>query len=123
MKLVNNSEFLKKVIKDLQPYHNFDVVLFGSSVSGGNRPNSDIDIAILSHIHDQDQNLQLWWNLLGKTSEKYDIRIFELLPLHVQISLIMNYHVLFGNPVKISEYFYQYRKKWEDYKYRYLDIS
>ena len=54
--------------------------------------------------------------LLGKLPLKYEIRIFELLPIHIQISIIENFKVIFGDLLEISEYFYQFRKKWDDCK-------
>jgi len=51
---------------------------------------------------------------MGEFDEKYDIKIFELLPLFIQIEVIENYQVLFGDKLDISEYFYHYRKIWED---------
>ena len=55
------------------------------------------------------------------------IRIFELLPLQIKISVIENCRVVFGDKLDISEYFYNFRKrsrsareKIERYKQSYL---
>lgn len=98
----------------------YDVVIFGSYVDGGMRPNSDIDIAVISKQTDKSLNIKLWKNLLGKAPVKFDLRIFELLPIYIQISIIENYKIIFGDLLEISEYFYQYRKKWDDCKNRIL---
>ena len=97
-----------------------EVVLFGSHVEGGIRPNSDIDIAVLSLDKDKDNNLKLQEELLGKFPIKFDIRIFELFPIYIQISIVENYLVVFGDSLDISEYFYEFRKKWDDCKFRIL---
>ena len=117
MKLSRINE-LRKLLAPFQD--KFEVVLYGSYVEGGVRPNSDIDIAIISREKDIKHNLKLQKEILGKVSSKFDIRVFELLPIYIQISIINNYQVIFGNPLEISEYFYFYRKKWDDCKYRIL---
>ncbi len=48
----------------------------------------------------------------------YDIRVFELLPLKIKASVMGNYIVLYGKLPEISEYFYHYRKLWDDCKHR-----
>jgi hypothetical protein len=98
----------------------YDVVAYGSYVEGGMRPNSDIDIAVISHQTNKELNVKLHEELLGKFPLKYEVRIFELLPIYIQISIIENYRVVYGDLLEISEYFYQYRKKWDDCKYRIL---
>ena len=116
-----NSSELTKLRKDLiylKDKH--DVVLFGSHVEGGIRPISDTDIAILSLDKDRNKNLKLYDELLGKFPLKFDIHVFELFPIYIQISIIENYLVVFGDLLEISEYFYEFRKIWDDCKYRIL---
>jgi hypothetical protein len=84
------------------------------------RPNSDIDIAILSRNQNKDDNVKLQKDLLGMFPLKLDVRVFELFPIYIQISIVENHMVLFGNPLEISEYFYLYRKRWDDCKHRML---
>lgn len=84
------------------------------------RPNSDVDIAIISRSQNEYDNVKLQKDLLGMFPLKIDIRVFELFPIHIQTSIIENYIVIFGNPLEISEYFYLYRKRWDDCKHRML---
>jgi hypothetical protein len=63
----------------------------------------------------------LWKSLLGKVPSIYDVRIFELLPINVEMSIVQSYQVLFGNKLEISEYFYPVRKRWDDYRHRFLE--
>jgi predicted nucleotidyltransferase len=115
------SNELKKIRKELHYLENkYDVVVYGSYVEGGMRPNSDIDIAVISYKTNVDYNINLQKELLGRFPLKYEIRIFELFPIFIQISIINNYQVVFGDPLEISEYFYSYRKKWDDCKDRIL---
>jgi len=112
---------IKKIKKDLAILKNqFEIVLYGSHVEGGVRPNSDIDIAIITRERNEKKNLKIQKDVLGLLPLKYDIRVFELLPIHIQIAIIKNHLVIHSDPLEISEYFYQYRKKWEDCKHRIL---
>jgi len=109
---------IKEKLKLLE--EKYDIVIYGSYVEGGTRPDSDIDVAVLSYETNKEKNIKLQKELLGKFSLKYDIRIFELLPIYIQISIVQNYWVVFGVPLEISEYFYYFRKKWDDCKHRIL---
>lgn len=98
----------------------YEVIMYGSQVEGGSRPISDIDIAVITRKGSREDNVKIQEDLLGILPLKYDIRVFELYPIYIQISVIENYKVVFGDPLEISEYFYQYRKKWDDCKHRIL---
>jgi len=98
----------------------FEVVLFGSFVEGGVRPKSDIDVAILSRKTEKEENIEIQKDILGEYPLQFDLRVFELFPIYIQISIIEHYKVIFGNPLEISEYFYYFRKKWDDCKFRIL---
>jgi len=97
-----------------------EVIIYGSHVEGGSRPSSDVDIAVITRKVSREENVKIQEELLGILPLKYDIRVFELYPIYIQISVIENYKVVFGDPLEISEYFYQYRKKWDDCKHRIL---
>ncbi|MHA1490257.1 MAG: nucleotidyltransferase domain-containing protein [Promethearchaeota archaeon] len=112
---------MKKLREILDPLkEKYEIILFGSSVEGGMRPTSDIDVAILTRNKNKAENIQLQKDILGVYPQKFDIRIFELFPIYIQISIIENYKVIFGDPLEISEYFYYFRKKWDDCKHRIL---
>ena len=111
-------EEMKEILEPLK--EKYEVILYGSAVEGGMRPESDIDIAIITRNKNEKQSIELQKSLLGKFPIKFDIRVFELFPIDIQISIIINYNVIYGNPLEISEYFYYFRKKWEDCKYRIL---
>ena len=109
---------LRKKLVHLKDH--FGVILYGSHVEGSARPTSDIDIVIVSHNDNQEENLNLQKRLLGVLPLIFDIRVFELFPIFVQISVIETYDVIYGDRLDISEYFYSYRKKWNDCKHRIL---
>jgi len=110
---------LNKIKKDLEFCDQYWTVLYGSYITEEfilNR--SDIDAAIITQTNDRKVNIEIWRNLLEKSSNNYDLKVFELLPLYLQIEIVQSYMVLFGNPLELSEYFYHYRKLWKDMEWR-----
>jgi len=112
-------EYVKQKLAKYE--QNYEVVVFGSHVEGGAGPHSDVDLAVISRQQNVNKNISLQKELLGIFPPlEYDIRVFELLPIQIKISIIRQYDVIFGDPLEISEYFYRFRKIWEDSKDRYL---
>jgi predicted nucleotidyltransferase len=114
---------LKKEIlaENLNPLKGkYDVVIYGSQVEGGLRPDSDIDVGVITYEINIETNIEIQKELLGMFPLNYDIRVFELFPIYIQISIIENYIVVYGDILEISEYFYSFRKKWDDCKHRIL---
>ncbi|HEO65254.1 MAG TPA: nucleotidyltransferase domain-containing protein [Spirochaetes bacterium] len=109
---------LEKIKKDLTFLKDYEVVLYGSHVTGEARVGSDIDVAVITRIKNRDKNVELLKSFIGKTTPVYDIRIFELLPLKLKASMMDDYIALYGEELEISEYFYYYRKLWNDQKHR-----
>ncbi len=114
---------LSKIRKDLQVLEGRDVVLFGSRVGEEARPNSDIDIAIVSRCPDREQNLVIFQSMLGILPTAYDLKIYELLPLKIQKAIADEFVPVFGDPLDLSEYFYLYRKRWADCRHRIFSNS
>ena len=112
---------VKEIKTDLSFVKDYEVVIFGSYAGKRADKRSDIDIAVITRKKDRDKCMKIWMEVLGKATDIYDIKIFELLPLHIKASLIDNYEVVFGNRLDISEYFYEFRKLWNDMKYRFID--
>ncbi|MEA1905489.1 MAG: nucleotidyltransferase domain-containing protein [Euryarchaeota archaeon] len=109
---------LKQIKNDLAFLRGYDVVVFGSSVTGEFRAGSDIDIALITRINDYEKNLDILKSFIGRAPVVYDIRVFELLPLKIKASVMDHYIILCGALPDISEYFYHYRKLWDDCKHR-----
>lgn len=93
--------------------------MFGSCVNDNESKRSDIDIAVITKSNNLRDNSKLWFEIIGKVLPKYDIKIFETLPLHIKAEIMENYIVIFGDKLEISAYFYKYRKLWRDMKFRY----
>jgi predicted nucleotidyltransferase len=112
---------IDKIMEILDPLkENYEVVIYGSQVEGGIRPDSDVDVAVITREINNEKNIEIQKKLLGVFPLKYDVRVFELFPIYIQISIIENYQVVYGDILEISEYFYSFRKKWEDCKHRIL---
>lgn len=103
---------------DLTFLRGYEVVVFGSYASKTANNRSDIDIAVITRTNDRSRCITIWKGLLGRAPPVYDIRVFELLPLQIKISVIENYEMVFGNRLDLSEYFYSFRKLWQDTKHR-----
>ncbi|MEM3586013.1 MAG: nucleotidyltransferase domain-containing protein [Candidatus Jordarchaeaceae archaeon] len=112
---------LEQIKKDLKLLSDFWVVIYGSWARGENTPRSDIDVAVITGTGDVQANLKTMRSLLGRTPPCYDVRVFELFPLHIKAEVMSNYIVIFGDRLEISEYFYYYRKLWKDVEKRYRE--
>ncbi len=116
---MNDLNYLNKIRKDLAKLKIYQVVIYGSFLSKYYIPHkSDIDIAIITHHQNKNKNIMIWKDILGEFNEKYDVKVFELLPLYLKMEIIRNYQVLFGDALEISEYFYHYRAIWKDMSFR-----
>lgn len=109
---------LDKIREELKELSDYEVVIFGSYVTGEFREGSDVDVAVITRIRDEKENISIQKRIAAKVRPIYDVRVFELLPLKVKASVFSNYIVLFGDELEISEYFYFWRKMWDDVKHR-----
>ena len=91
------------------------VLLFGSAAKGELTTRSDIDIALV-----RPSTRRVLFSVFERVGGKYDIKIFEDLPLHIKMDIINNHQVIIGNEVELSYYFYRYRKEWKDMEHRIL---
>jgi len=103
---------------DLSFAKDYEIIIFGSYAGKTAEKRSDIDIAIITREHDRQKCIEIWKETFGSTPDIYDIKIFELLPLRIKVSAMRKFDVVFGNRLDISEYFYGYRKLWNDVKHR-----
>ncbi|MBS1263775.1 MAG: hypothetical protein MAG715_00966 [Methanonatronarchaeales archaeon] len=115
-----NGKTEEQIRDDLSFLDDGEAVSYGSYVTGEFRPGSDIDVAVVTRTENREENLELQRDLMGKAPRIYDVRVFELLPLKVRATAMSDYEVLFGEEPEISEYFYWFRKRWEDQKRRIL---
>lgn len=95
------------------------MVIYGSYAQGTNTIRSDIDVAVIAKENKPQKSLEIWRGLLGSVPQKYDVKVFELLPLEIKAGVMDSYFVIFGEWGGISEYFYHFRKLWKDVKPRF----
>jgi len=92
------------------------ILLYGSYVNGKPHLKSDVDICVVTPncktIKQKSEMLGYIWGNVN--AEKYDIRLFEELPLYIKISVIKNYKIIYTKDLaELQYYFYVYRKLWE----------
>lgn len=92
------------------------ILLYGSVAKGEDTPQSDIDICIVSpSCKDKKSLLNEIYRKLDVFSKKYDVRFFEELPLYIQINVIKSNRIIYSKDIyELYEYFYYFRKLWED---------
>ncbi len=100
------------------------VLLYGSYINGKQNIKSDIDICIvapgLKTPKQFSEILGFIWRKIN--ANKYDVRIFEELPLYIKASIINNYSIIYANNLKnLYEYFYFFRKLWLDQSVNWIE--
>lgn len=110
---------VEKLIRGLKKEFEFikddveGILLYGSYAKNTADERSDIDLCII-----KPQTQGILKRIFQKVGDKYDIKVFEDLPLYMKIDLIENYRVVYGDEPSISYYLYRFRKNWEDMRYR-----
>lgn len=95
------------------------LLLYGSQITKYATLKSDIDICIVTPNQDLHYMYKFVMHNLKNNVEKYDIRFFEELPLHLQGEIIENGVVIIcKDEPALFEYFFKYRKLWNDQKYK-----
>lgn len=89
------------------------VLIFGSSVK---EEGGDIDVCIVA----RDDPKKVLKEVFSKAdASKYDVWVFEELPLYMKMEVIENHEiVLCKDELELYEYFYQFKKLWKDQKRR-----
>lgn len=117
----NDFDFLKnKIEKGI--IHS--VLLYGSYSRDEQTARSDIDICIVApqlKTPEQFSKLlgEIWQNI---NANKYDVRIFEELPLYIKIEIINTHKVIFSENIQeLYYYFYHFRKIWNDQSVNWIE--
>lgn len=112
-KIKKDFEFLKKE-KGL-----LGVLLFGSRAEKKPHKKSDFDICIVAPNQEPSVVLGKVFRKLDTVGKKYDVHVFEELPLYLQMEIIKNHRIMFTkDKYELYEYFYFYRKLWKDQAHR-----
>ena len=95
------------------------ILLYGSYSKSQNTNRSDIDICIVAPNEDIHQLISFILQNINVDANKYDIRLFNELPLYIKIHIIEDGILIYSsNELDLYEFFYIYRKLWEDQKHR-----
>ena len=116
-----SSDLIRRIQTDLKPLDAYWCVMYGSATTEKATSRSDIDVAVITQKYERSRNITILQSIIYLNQEPYDIKVFELLPLYIQIQIVHNYVVIFGDSLEVSEYFYFRRKIWKDMEKRYLD--
>ncbi len=92
------------------------ILLYGSAAKGNETPRSDIDICIVAtQCKDRRVLIREVYRNLDVFSKKYDVRIFEELPLYIQAQILQDHEIIYAKDIyELYEYFYFIRKLWDD---------
>lgn len=93
------------------------ILLFGSKIKQST-PRSDIDICIVAKEKDS-RIIREVYQHIDVNKKRYDVHTFNELPLHIKIDIINNHREIYiKDKPELYEYFYFYRKLWNDQKHR-----
>ena len=111
---------IEKAAKDLAFLQGdvLGVLLYGSWATGESHEKSDIDICIVAPF--AEDKTALWRRAIAAVrDDRYDIRIFELMPLYLKMRVIEQGVVVYSRDVlELYEYFYPFRRIWGDQEHR-----
>ncbi|HLC78285.1 MAG TPA: nucleotidyltransferase domain-containing protein [Candidatus Nanoarchaeia archaeon] len=96
------------------------IILFGSLASGKNNKFSDIDLAIYFE-GDKKEKFDFIVKLAGMLPDKYDIKIFQDLPLYIQKDVFKGKLIYAKNKSFAYDVAYKTIKRFEDFKKGYYD--
>ena len=117
---MDKEEVKRRVKKDFEPLLDdvLGILLYGSLAAGEYSERSDIDISIVAPIIDD--KIGFSRRILSNVRDaRYDVRVFELMPLYLKAEVVEKGEIIYTkNIFKLYEYFYYFRKIWEDQKHR-----
>lgn len=115
--VMRDLQFLKESIWEERV---LGVLLYGSQAQGEAGPDSDIDLCLVAP--EATDKAAMWREFISHLrSDRYDVRIFEVLPLHIKMSVIEEGVVLYSrDELELYEYFYPFRREWQDQKHRHM---
>ncbi len=107
----------KEIERDFSQFKSktLGILLFGSRVNEDRHKNSDIDICLVAPNYNSEN---LFTEILkSRVTEKYDVKIFELLPLKLKGTILENHRVIWSSDEdELSYYLHKWRSIWEDQK-------
>lgn len=116
-------KLLKQIEHDFTPIIQskdiLGILLFGSYAIDMQTNRSDVDICIVAPQENSEEILSQIFQIINVNQKKYDVRLFQELPLYIKIRVIKNGVLIYTpNKYDLYEFFYFYRKLWDDQKHR-----
>ena len=94
------------------------IIVYGSKIKGNYYPSSDVDICISVDLPKKERyNARM--SLLGEFPDKYDIQIFEDIPLRLKMSVLKGKLVYCKDKEKLFALALELKKEYEDFLPRY----
>lgn len=116
----------EKILKRLKELPYFDalkfVYVYGSSVTGNVTERSDIDIALYYTIEGKRKLYDLQFLISGSFPDKYDIHLFQLLPLYVKIEVFKGNLIYTDDKGFVHDIAWKTIKEYNDFEPRYKYI-
>ena len=102
---------LKTCKEDFEEFNDaaLGILLYGSRARGDFGKMSDIDICIVNP-----DNEEVMRRINKRLGGKYDVKVFEKMPLYIRIEIIRNHQIIYGGAARIGAYFYRFRRLWKD---------
>lgn len=95
------------------------IMLYGSTIYGKDHQKSDIDICVVTTYKKLINAYDYIMENLQNNLELYDIRFFKELSLVIQGEIIENgIPVITPDIYELYEYFFPFRKRYEDWKFK-----
>lgn len=124
MTMANIQEKITLFMKKLKEIPDFDrvkfVILFGSFAEGKQTPLSDYDFVVY-YEGDSDDRFQFRIQFGAKLPEKFDLHVFQDLPLYVRKEVFRGKLIYFKDMDFVYEAAYQTIREYEDFKKHYYD--
>lgn len=104
---------MEEFCRDFREFKDFcmGIFFYGFYVKGEVIGQSDVDVCFVK------LKLGMYEKVLERFGGKYDVKVFEELFFYIQIDVIKNYWVIYGDEFEFLEYFYRFRKFWNDMEY------
>ncbi|MGC1121544.1 MAG: nucleotidyltransferase domain-containing protein [Candidatus Methanofastidiosia archaeon] len=116
----------EEILGKLQGFPHFGklrfVYLYGSSAHGDTTGRSDIDVVLYYDILDKKELHKLLFTISGSLPDKYDIHMFQLLPLYVKIEVFKG-ELIYTDDIRfVHDTALETIKEYEDFEPRYKYI-
>lgn len=96
------------------------VLLFGSRTKKQEHAFSDYDICLVIPRTTTKERARLLFNLSGRLSETYDLKVFEDLPIMLKGEVIKNNETIYvKDDDELFEYLWHWKKIYDDFQYQY----